>query len=137
MEVAPGSPSPVRRLLEGLERVTCVMGLHALLSPVEPQGARFVVGSPPCLVGGESEYLVSVTEDPSGASTERRQPTSREEIRQRIRREFDELGGMSLTLPQAARLFSLDHQLCERLLTELVAQGVLLRTDAGSYARAF
>ncbi len=78
-----------------------------------------------------------MSEDPSGAFTERRQPPSRKEMRQRIRGEFQELGGMSLTLPQAARLFNLDSDLCERLLNELVAEGVLRRTDAGTYARAF
>ena len=55
-----------------------------------------------------------MSDDPSGAVTERR-----------------------LTLPQAARLFNLDRDLCERLLNELVAEGVLRRTDAGTYARAF
>ena len=58
-------------------------------------------------------------------------------MRRRIRGEFSELGGMSLTLPQAARLFNLDPELCERLLNELIAEGVLRRTDAGTYARAF
>lgn len=43
----------------------------------------------------------------------------------RIRAEFREMPGLMLTLPQAARLFSIDLVRCERVLTTLVDQGHL------------
>jgi hypothetical protein len=53
----------------------------------------------------------------------------------RIEAEFREMPGLTLTLPQAARLFSLDLDRCERVLDALV-HGGLLRTDGRSFARA-
>ena len=43
----------------------------------------------------------------------------------RIEAEFREMPGLSLTLPQAARLFSLDLLECERALQALVRGGTL------------
>ncbi len=43
----------------------------------------------------------------------------------RIRAEYDEMPGMRLTVPQAARLFNLDPSRCARVLTTLVAHGAL------------
>ena len=45
------------------------------------------------------------------------------------------MAGLSLTLPQARRLFDLESGLCERLLHELVAEGFLQRRSDGSYER--
>jgi hypothetical protein len=53
----------------------------------------------------------------------------------RIEAEFREMPGLRLTLPQAARLFSLNLDRCERVLDALVHSG-LLRTDGPSFARA-
>jgi hypothetical protein len=59
------------------------------------------------------------------------------EIVSRIRSEYEEMPGMRLTLPQAARLFDLDMTRCARVLDTLVTNGVLwtngrefLRRDA-------
>lgn len=57
------------------------------------------------------------------------------ELCARIEAEFREMPGLTLTLPQAARLFSLDPDRCERVLDALVHTG-LLRTDGRSFARA-
>jgi hypothetical protein len=57
------------------------------------------------------------------------------DLRVRIQAEFCEMPGLTLTLPQAARLFSLDQARCERILLALVRTG-LLRTDGPSFARA-
>jgi hypothetical protein len=48
----------------------------------------------------------------------------------RIQAEFREMPGLRLTLPQAARLFSIDPERCERLLSALVEGGHLAATGA-------
>lgn len=53
----------------------------------------------------------------------------------RCRREFVEMPGLHLTLPQAARLLSLEPALCKGLLDELVERGFLCCAD-GTYSRA-
>lgn len=45
----------------------------------------------------------------------------------RVRAEFREMPGLTLTLPQAARLFSIDPERCERVLATLVEAGYLAR----------
>jgi Fic family protein len=54
---------------------------------------------------------------------------------QRIRAEFLEMPGLTLTLPQAARLWGLTPSRAEALLTELVARGFLTRGSHDSYRR--
>jgi len=56
------------------------------------------------------------------------------ELCARVRAEFREMPGMALTLPQAARLFSLDPARCERVLGALVQAGVLA-TNGRTFAR--
>ena len=43
----------------------------------------------------------------------------------RIRDEYNEMPGMRLTLPQAARLFNLEMTHCARVLEHLVISGAL------------
>jgi hypothetical protein len=69
------------------------------------------------------------------SDADRRDGRSREEQLATVVREFDELGGLALTPPQAARLFGLQSERCERLLGELVDRGFLTRRDDGQYAR--
>ncbi len=45
------------------------------------------------------------------------------------------MAGLSLTLPQAMRLFGLERHFCERLMNELVTEGLLQRDDGGTYHR--
>ena len=45
----------------------------------------------------------------------------------RVIGEFREMPGLTLTLAQAARLFSLERDRCERVLKALVQHGVLVR----------
>jgi hypothetical protein len=66
---------------------------------------------------------------------EHRRPLSRDQLRTRIAGEFRDMAGLSLTLPQASRLFGLETALCERLLNELVAAGFLQRRQDDSYER--
>jgi hypothetical protein len=58
-----------------------------------------------------------------------------DELHLRVTAEFLEMPGLSLTLPQAARLFSLDPVRCERVLVALVERGILA-TDGRAFARA-
>ena len=45
--------------------------------------------------------------------------------RARVRGEYQEMPGLSLTLPQAARLFNLERTECARVLDALVTEGAL------------
>lgn len=55
-------------------------------------------------------------------------------IHARIRSEYQEMPGMRLTLPQAARLFGLEPVSCERVLHTLVVHGELW-TNGREFAR--
>jgi len=54
----------------------------------------------------------------------------------RIRGEYLEMPGLSLTERQAQRLWGLDHEACKTLLEALLQTGFLRRTERGSYVRA-
>jgi len=54
-------------------------------------------------------------------------------LHRRITGEFHEMPGLTLTLPQAARLFSLEISRCEQVLEDLVDEGQLATMD-GSFA---
>ena len=60
----------------------------------------------------------------------------RPSIAERIRGEFREMPGLTLTVAQARRLWSLDSSTCSEVLTELVETGFLCRRDDGAYGRA-
>jgi hypothetical protein len=57
------------------------------------------------------------------------------DLRARVCAEFREMPGLTLTRDQAARLFGLDKDGCERVLGSLVRSG-LLWTDGRAFARA-
>ena len=57
------------------------------------------------------------------------------EILRRAEGEYREMPGLSLTLPQAARLWGLDCDTCERVLATLVERRVLARGLNGAYIR--
>ena len=52
-----------------------------------------------------------------------------------IRAEFTEMPGMQLTLPQAARLWRMASDDCERVLDALVRDGFLVRDERRGYRR--
>lgn len=54
---------------------------------------------------------------------------------ERIRGEYFEMPGLSLTHTQAARLWGLDLHTCEAALGNLVAMGFLRHTARGTYLR--
>lgn len=53
----------------------------------------------------------------------------------RIRGEFREMPGLRLTLDQAARFWHMETATCAALLSRLVADRFLTRTERGAYAR--
>jgi hypothetical protein len=57
-------------------------------------------------------------------------------ITDRVRGEFREMPGLTLTLAQAGRLWSLDTPTCNEVLSELVQIGYLCRTASGAFCRA-
>ena len=53
-----------------------------------------------------------------------------------VRSEYVEIPGLSLTRPQAQRLWSLDASTCDAVLDALIDMRYLRRTQAGAYVRA-
>jgi hypothetical protein len=54
-----------------------------------------------------------------------------------VRAEYREMPGLTLTLPQARRLWNLADEECAAVLEDLVAEGFLRRTRDGAYQRPF
>lgn len=52
-----------------------------------------------------------------------------------VRREFDEMPGLALTVDQARRLWALEPRTCSTVLSVLVDTGYLCVTGDGHYAR--
>jgi hypothetical protein len=57
-------------------------------------------------------------------------------LRRRVRSEYLEMPGLSLTLPQAQRMWQIDRGDCEVLLGDLMESGFLSRTASGSFVRS-
>ena len=56
-----------------------------------------------------------------------------ESLTVRVRAEYREMPGLSLTAAQASRLWGIDHSVCEHVLRSLVADGALYHTPHGAY----
>jgi hypothetical protein len=56
-------------------------------------------------------------------------------IAERVRGEFREMPGLTLTLAQAGRLWSLDAATCSEVLSQLVSSGFLSRRADGAFCR--
>ncbi len=56
-------------------------------------------------------------------------------IAERVRGEFREMPGLTLTVAQAGRLWSLDAPTCSEVLSELVQTGFLRRKADGAFCR--
>lgn len=72
--------------------------------------------------------------EPARANDMRMTPAIREAIL-RVEGEYRDMPGLSLTLPQAARLWGIDRSTCERVLANLIDRRVLKRALNGSYVR--
>ena len=64
------------------------------------------------------------------------QPDPKAVIAERVRGEFREMPGLTLTLAQAGRLWSLDASTCSEVLSQLVEGGFLSRRADGAFCRA-
>jgi hypothetical protein len=65
--------------------------------------------------------------------TERRHLVHRKQLSNRVRGEFEEMPGMCLTVAQASRLFHVQPDVCARLFSELIDDGVLILKIDGRY----
>jgi hypothetical protein len=63
------------------------------------------------------------------------EPREEHDLCTRVQAEFREMPGLTLTLPQASRLFSIEPTRCERVLGALVQAGHLA-TDGKAFAGA-
>ena len=59
-----------------------------------------------------------------------------EVMAERVRAEFEEMPGMTLTMPQASRLFGLEHEVCRTIVDRLVTTAYLKWTHSGAVTRA-
>jgi hypothetical protein len=59
-----------------------------------------------------------------------------EDLAHRIKNEYLEMPGLSLTLTQAGRLWQRPLAECESLLSALIDAGFLIRTPRGAFVRA-
>ena len=57
------------------------------------------------------------------------------ELVQRVEREYREMPGLSVTAPQAERLWGLDSLTCGFVLMTLIQRGILKRTTSGTFVR--
>lgn len=53
----------------------------------------------------------------------------------RVRGEFNEMPGLQLTIPQAARLLGIEPEACRSVIDQLVASEFLRKTPAGTIVR--
>ena len=67
--------------------------------------------------------------------TDRRNVAARKALVLRVRSEFAEMPGLSLTLLQATRLFGISREACARILVGLSEEGVLRVAADGRYVR--
>jgi len=56
-------------------------------------------------------------------------------LSQRVKANYLDLPGLSLTVRQAQRMWGFDQEICERVLEGLAKEGFLLRSDDGQYRR--
>ena len=57
-------------------------------------------------------------------------------LQEQVRAEYTEMPGLSVTLPQAQRLWAVDRAICEEVFRRLISGGVLRRTAKGRFVRA-
>jgi hypothetical protein len=69
----------------------------------------------------------------AGPTLERRVQPARDLLVARVRGEFSEMPCLSLTVPQAMRLFGLREDVCRRVLAALVSDGVLWKRADDRY----
>jgi hypothetical protein len=69
----------------------------------------------------------------AGWTPDRRNRASREALLYRVRSEYSEMPCLRLTCAQAQRLFDLRSDICQRVMSALIARGVLVRGADSRY----
>ena len=59
------------------------------------------------------------------------------DLARQIEAEYAEMPGLSVTLPQAQRLWTADRHTCQTVFDRLIARGVLRMTRKGRFVRAW
>jgi hypothetical protein len=57
-------------------------------------------------------------------------------LMEQVQAEYAEMPGLSVTLPQAQRLWAVDRQTCQEAFSRLMRRGVLRMTTTGRFVRA-
>ena len=57
-------------------------------------------------------------------------------LMKQVEAEYAEMPGLSVTLPQAQRLWAVDQPTCEEVFRQLVSSGVLRMTTKARFVRA-
>ena len=78
--------------------------------------------------------IPAVARLPENTFPERRNMAARTTLLRRIRGEFEEMPGLSLTLGQAAKLFGIPPETCARILAQFAKEGLLCLTINSRYA---
>ena len=78
--------------------------------------------------------MPSATSEPA-RRTKPQKTAALHELLQRIEGEYREMPGLSVTAPQAQRLWGLDSMTCGFVLMTLIQRGVLKRTASGTFVR--
>jgi len=78
--------------------------------------------------------IPAVARLPSTAPADRRDMVARDALLSRIQGEFHDMPGLSLTVPQAARLFALRADIASRILDRLDDERVLRHKSNGQFA---
>jgi hypothetical protein len=114
-------------------RLTCV--LHPSGTGIESDICRVTIMStinyqmPPVRTPGPEQAQPKRGRD-------RRDLSSRERLVERVTAEFREMPCLRLTSAQAQRLFGLRPDVCDRIITELIRDGLLRLDPDGRYAVA-
>lgn len=64
------------------------------------------------------------------------QDTTIPDLTRRVQAEYAEMPGLSVTMPQAQRLWDIDQRTCALVFKALIKRRVLKRTPEGRYIRA-
>jgi hypothetical protein len=56
-------------------------------------------------------------------------------VTKRVQAEFEEMPGMTLTMPQASRLFGIEREVCKTIVERLVTRSYLRFTESGAVTR--
>ena len=80
-------------------------------------------------------FVPAIASLPAQTPSERRNLTARKALARRVRSEFEEMPGLSLTLAQAAKLFGISSDACARIFSQLSEEGLLRPIRSGTYGR--